>query len=112
VAWRPANWLQGVALDGRAFPGSERSAMVELDSVRPGLSRDELPAVTIRFFDEQRSLLGTHFIGPFFGTRDWKEEKRVFRVPNASRFAIVSIGLLGGVGTASFDAVKLQPAKR
>ncbi|MEC8558069.1 MAG: protein-L-isoaspartate(D-aspartate) O-methyltransferase [Planctomycetota bacterium] len=112
VAGRPANLLQGVALDGREVPRIELSAMVKLESVRPGLSRDELPAVTIRFFDEQRSLLGTHFIGPFFGTRDWKEEKRVFRVPNASRFAIVSIGLLGGVGTASFDAVKLQPAKR
>lgn len=108
VAGRPANLLQGVALDGRAVQKIELSAKVRVEDVKPGLAPNELPAVTIRFFDEQRSLLGYHFLGYFNGTRPWKEHSRVFRVPPSSRFAIVSIGLLGGTGRAEFDDIRLE----
>jgi protein-L-isoaspartate(D-aspartate) O-methyltransferase len=108
VAGRPANLLQGVALDGRAVPRIRLSAMVKLENVQVGLARDELPGISIRFFNEQRSMLGTYFIGPFRGTRDWREEAGVFAVPKASRFAIVAVGLLGATGKASFDNVKLE----
>lgn len=112
VAGRPAILLQGVALDGREVPRVLLSATVKTENINAGLARDELPALTIRFFDEQRSLLGTSFVGPFTGTGDWKEESRIFRVPRASRFAIVSIGLLGGTGVAAFDNVRLESVPR
>lgn len=112
VSGRPANLLQGVALDGRSISRIRLSALVKLENVQVGLARDELPGISIRFFDEQRSMLGTYFIGPFRGTRDWKQEARVFPVPKGSRFAIVAVGLLGATGKASFDNVKVEPLLR
>lgn len=105
---RPSNLLQGVALDGRQVKRVRLSASVKVLDVKAGIDRDELPAVTIRFFDEQRSLLATQWLGSFRGTRDWKAESRVFRVPENCREAIISIGLFGATGEASFDNVELQ----
>lgn len=112
VAGRPANLLQGVALDGRAVPRIKLSSMIKLEDVQVGLVRDELPGISIRFFDSQRSMLETQFIGPFRGTRDWKEESRAIRVPKESRFAIVAVGLFGATGEVSFDNVRLEPITR
>ncbi|MEM7479335.1 MAG: protein-L-isoaspartate(D-aspartate) O-methyltransferase [Planctomycetota bacterium] len=112
VAGRPANLLQGVALDGRKVNRLRMSTWIKVENVGSGLQREELPAATIRFFDEQKNLLGNYYVGPFFGTRDWKEESRVFRVPPATRYAIVSIGLLGGVGSACFDGLALEPVAK
>ncbi|QDV27915.1 protein-L-isoaspartate(D-aspartate) O-methyltransferase [Aureliella helgolandensis] len=108
TAGRPAHLLQGIALDGRVVKRVRLSGSVKVDGVKVGLDRNELPVIGIRFFNDQRGLLGTHWIGPFRGTRDWKEESRVFRVPAAAREAIVSIGLLGGVGKVAFDGIQLE----
>lgn len=109
---RPTNLLQGLALDGRQVKRIRLSAFIKLDNVRQGMARDELPAVTIRYFDEQRGLLGSNAVGFFRGTRGWKNESRVFRVPVGAREAIVSIGLFGATGTAAFDDVKLEKVER
>ncbi len=106
---RPSNLLQGLALDGRVVRSVRLSANVKVTDVSVGLAPDELPAITIRFFDEQRGLLETQWIGLFRGTRDWKKESRVFRVPRAAREAIVSVGLFGGTGIAAFDNIQLEP---
>ena len=80
--------------------------------MRQGLARDELPGITIRYFDGQRGLLGTNVIGFFRGTRDWSQESRVFRVPASTREAIVSIGLFGATGTAAFDDIRVEAVAR
>jgi protein-L-isoaspartate(D-aspartate) O-methyltransferase len=105
---RPTNLLQGLALDGRAVKRIKLSAAVKVADVKPGFDRDELPAVTIRFYDDQRSLLGTHWLGSFRGTRAWRLESQMFRVPAECREAIVSIGLFGATGEASFDDIRLE----
>ncbi len=105
---RPTNLLQGLALDGRTVKRVQLSASVKTTDVKPGIDRDELPAVTIRFYDEQRSLLGTQWLGSFRGTRNWRAESQVFRVPAECREAIVSIGLFGATGEASFDNIRLE----
>ncbi len=79
---RPTNLLQGLALDGRKVPRVVLSANVKTSDVKAGLDPSELPAVTIRFFDEQRSLLETQWLGPFRGTHDWKHHERTVRVPS------------------------------
>ena len=107
---RPTNLLQGVALDGRKVPRISISASVKTSEVKAGLDASELPAVTVRFFDEQRNLLETQWLGPFRGTQAWKQHERVFRVPNKAREAIVSIGLFGATGTVSFDKIQLKVA--
>ncbi|MFO0942976.1 MAG: protein-L-isoaspartate(D-aspartate) O-methyltransferase [Pirellulales bacterium] len=109
---RPTNLLQGLGLDGRQVRKVKLSAHVKYSDVKPGVDKTELPAVTIRFYDEKRALLGTQFIGPFQGTtRDWKTESRTFRVPTEAREAIVSIGLFGATGKASFDKIEIEAAK-
>jgi protein-L-isoaspartate(D-aspartate) O-methyltransferase len=108
---RPTNLLQGFALDGRHVKRIRLSASVKLSDVKPGMDRFELPAVTVRFYNEQRGLLGTQWIGGFRGTRDWTSESRVFRVPVDAREGIVSIGLFGATGEASFDDIQLEALK-
>lgn len=105
---RPSNLLQGLALDGREVRRVKLSGSIRLTSVKQGLARDELPGITIRYFDSQRGLLGTNVIGFFRGTRSWQTESRIFRVPSKTREAIVSIGLFGATGSASFDNIKLE----
>jgi protein-L-isoaspartate(D-aspartate) O-methyltransferase len=83
---------------------------VKTADVKAGLDASELPAVTVRFFDEQRNLLETQWLGPFRGTQAWKHHERVFRVPSKAREAIVSIGLFGATGTVSFDKINLKVA--
>ncbi len=108
---RPTNLLQGLALDGRKVPRVKLSASVKTDDVKVGLDASELPAVTVRFFDDQRNLLETQWLGPFRGTHGWKPHERIIRVPNRAREAIVSIGLFGATGTASFDSIVLKVAE-
>ncbi len=108
VQGRPTNLLQGLALDGREVKRVKLSAAVKTVDVKAGIDRDELPAVTIRFYNEQRSLLEMQLLGSFRGTRGWKSESRVFHVPVECREAIVSIGLFGATGEASFDDIGLE----
>jgi protein-L-isoaspartate(D-aspartate) O-methyltransferase len=108
---RPTNLLQGIALDGRKVPRINLSASVKTVDVRVGLDATELPAVTVRFFDEQRNLLETQWIGPFRGTHGWKQHEKTIRVPTRAREAIVSIGLFGATGAVSFDSVALKVAE-
>lgn len=105
---RPTNLLQGVALDGRQVPKIAVSVAIKTQNVKPGLDATELPALTVRFFDDQRNLLGSQPIGPFRGTRDWKTQGKEMNVPVATREAIVSIGLFGATGAASFDSISLK----
>jgi protein-L-isoaspartate(D-aspartate) O-methyltransferase len=108
VTGRPTNLLQGLGLDGREVKKVKLSADIKLNEVRQGIDRTELPSVTLRFYDEKRALLGTQFLAIHQGTRDWKRESKVFRVPPATREAIVSIGLFGATGKASFDNIVLE----
>lgn len=109
---QPTSLLQGVALDGRVVKRVKLSAFLRLDDVKPGLARDESPSVTIRYFDELRSLVGTNSLGTFKGSRAWNQETRVFRVPPSSREAIISIGLFGATGRAAFDQVSIEAVGR
>jgi protein-L-isoaspartate(D-aspartate) O-methyltransferase len=109
---RPTILLQGLALDGRQVKRVRLSGSVKVTDVKPGTTLDELPAITIRFFDEQRSLLGTQWLGFYRGTKNWKNESKILRVPAESREAIVSIGLFGATGEASFDDVQLEAPDR
>jgi protein-L-isoaspartate(D-aspartate) O-methyltransferase len=107
----PTNLLQGFGLDGRKVRRVRLSASVRLDQVVPGLDRNEVPAVAIRYYDDQRGLLGTHWLGPFQGTADWKTETQIFRVPAGAREAIMAIGLFGATGRIDLDDIELEAVK-
>lgn len=100
--------LQGIPLDGRAVTSLRISGAVRTDAVQGAGQSDSLPAIVINLYDEQRRDLGAFVIGPFKGTRDWKHYSRLVRVPPQSREAIIRIGLFGAIGTADFDAIKVE----
>ncbi len=110
VQGRPTNLLQGVALDGRKVPRIVVSAMVKTQDVKAGLDPSELPALTVRFFDEQRNMLDMQVMGPYRGKHDWKRYTHTMKVPPATREAIVSIGLFGATGKAWFDDTSIKSA--
>ena len=57
---------------------------------------------------DQRRDVGVFVIGPFRGSKDWKNHSRLIRIPPQAREAIVRIGLFGATGTADFDAVTIE----
>jgi protein-L-isoaspartate(D-aspartate) O-methyltransferase len=105
---RNSHALQGFAIDGRKVAQIELSAMVRAESVHPGQSTKQLPAIVINFYDEKRNAVGEAGLGPWRGSFDWQRETRRIRVPQKAREAILFIGLLGAVGEISFDAVELK----
>ena len=64
--------------------------------------------IAIQFLAEDRSDLTTAYIGPFQGTRAWKNYDREISVPIGAREAILRIGLFGATGSASFDNVMVR----
>lgn len=103
--------LQGFAVDGRKVRTLDVSAWIRIDDVRAG-PKNELPAVAIDFYDEQRRSAGTAGIGPWRGTLPWTEVTDSVQVPIKAREAVLRIGLFGATGEASFDAVEIKPNPR
>ena len=73
-----------------------------------GPDPDAWPMVAISFYDELRRDLGTFSMGPYRGTRPWRDDSRLVRVPRAAREGIVRIGLFGATGTVEFDHVSIE----
>ncbi|QDS96243.1 Protein-L-isoaspartate O-methyltransferase [Roseimaritima multifibrata] len=97
--------LQGLAIDGREVTMARLSGRVRTRAVVGAEGSDRLPIVAITFYDELRRERGTFWLGPFRGTRGWKSESRLIRVPPQSREAILRIGLFGATGVADFDDI-------
>jgi len=108
VTGQPTSLLQGLGIDGRAVTHIKLSGTVKVENVKQGTSSDDLPAISIQFFDEDRKRVGIHWLGPFRGTRKWQNVHETLRVPLTTREAIVSIGLFGATGTAYFDNITLE----
>lgn len=100
--------LQGIAIDGSQVSMVRLSARVRTDNVTKGPDPDSWPMVAISFYDSLRRDLGTFTMGPYRGTRPWRDENRLVRVPAQAREAIVRIGLFGATGVADFDHVTLK----
>ncbi len=108
---RDSHLLQGMSLDGRAIPRITLSGRVRTNNVSSAGRPDTLPVLAISFYDEQRRELGTFWMGPFTGTKDWTRHSRAYRVPPSTREAIIRIGLFGATGTADFDDIAVEPVR-
>jgi len=104
--------LQGIAIDGRRVSTIRFSTRVRTQDVVKGPDVDAWPMLAISYYDGVRRELGMVSLGPFRGTRDWREHSRILRVPPAAREAIVRIGLFGATGRADFDEVKIEKMGR
>ncbi|MDV6034607.1 MAG: protein-L-isoaspartate(D-aspartate) O-methyltransferase [Phycisphaera sp. RhM] len=109
---RNSHLLQGIAIDGREVSQIRLSGQVRTEGIQKGPGADAMPMIAISLYDEQRSDLGTFYLGPFRGTRDWRSHSRLIRVPIKTREAILRVGLFGATGKADFDAIKLEKIDR
>lgn len=107
-----AHLMQGFAINGEEIGRVILSASIKCDSVLAGNHPDDLPIVSLTFLDDNRRELGTGFIGPFRGTRDWRNLDNEIRVPEKTREALVRIGMFGATGSCSFDNILIRPKKR
>ena len=108
IPGRDSHLLQGLALDGAVIPRIRLTGKVRTRDVQGGSRPDQVPTVAISFYDAQRRDLGTQWLTLFRGTRDWKSDQRVFRVPPQTREVIVRIGLFGATGQADFDDIAIE----
>ncbi|TWT67135.1 protein-L-isoaspartate(D-aspartate) O-methyltransferase [Allorhodopirellula solitaria] len=104
--------LQGIAIDGSHVSTIRLSARIRTRDVVKGPDSDAWPMLAISFYDSSRRDLGMITIGPFRGTRDWRAESRILRVPPTAKEAIVRIGLFGATGRADFDDVRVEKIGR
>lgn len=100
--------LQGIAVDGQSVSMIRLVGRCRTENIRKGPTPDAMPMVAISFYDELRQDLGTYTVGPFRGTRPWRESSRLIRVPPKTHEAILRIGLFGATGVADFQRVAIE----
>ena len=103
---RGSQLLQGLAVDGRKVSRLRMSTFVACQNVKRSL-QDTMPTLMITFYDQNRQDVGKNWLGPWWGTTDWKKYAKTIRVPQLAREAIIRIGLFGATGKASFDDVRI-----
>ena len=108
---RNSHLLQGIAIDGKEVSLVRLSGKARTESIVKGPTNDAMPMVAISLYDEKRQDLGTFWLGPFRGTRDWRASSRLIRIPPATKEAILRVGLFGATGRVDFDGIKLEPIK-
>lgn len=109
---RGAQALQGMAVDGRRIGGLLFKLHVRAEGARQGAAADQVPMLFVMFYDQQRAVAGTGWVGPWLGTSEWQELKGVVEVPLKTREAIVRVGLNGATGVLCCDDVRLAPVPR
>ncbi len=105
--------LQGFAVDGRKVPQLDVSLVVRGREIRQGQTPQELPVLSITFYDEKRATLREEGVfGPWVGSFNWRTDRTRIAVPVRAREAILRIGLLGAVGELSVDEIELKAAPK
>jgi protein-L-isoaspartate(D-aspartate) O-methyltransferase len=107
---RGSHALQGLPVDGRKVSKIEVSLRVHGENIRPGQTPQQMPAVVFTFYDENRATVGQAAMGDWRGSFPWQKESKRIDVPNRAREAVLRIGLLGAVGSISFDDIVVQAA--
>ena len=101
--------LQGIAIDGREVSSVVLSGKARTFDIRKGPTQEAMPMIAISLYDELRRDLGHFWVGPFRGTRSWREASRMLRIPVDTREAILRVGLFGATGRVDFDEIELNP---
>lgn len=106
-----AHLMQGFAIDGARVRELELSTWVRYRDVALGRHREEIPSLSVSFYDGNREDLGFVSLGPFHGDSAWRKVAQTVQVPPQAKEGIVRIGLFGATGEISFDDVQMM-AKR
>ena len=108
VPGQHAHVMQGVAIDGRLVSKLRIGGSFKSEDVVAGPHRNDLPAIVLTFYNNNREELGSQYFGPFEGTQAWKNYDREIRVPVGCREVILRVGLFGATGSASFDNIIIK----
>ncbi|MBI1349061.1 protein-L-isoaspartate(D-aspartate) O-methyltransferase [bacterium] len=111
-AGRPAQALQGMAIDPSKISGVQISLKYKLANSRFGGQPHEKPGMVLHFYDDQRRVIAEPSVGPWFDTDDWTTVSKTFPVPAKAREMIFRVGLNGATGVLSVDDVILTPVYR
>ena len=109
---RMSRALQGFAVDGKKIGHIEVSAMIRGRDIAQGRTVDELPQISLTFYDDNWAIINRTFAGPYRGTFDWKRVADKLAVPLKGSKCIMHVGLLGGVGEFDIDDVSIRPIGR
>ncbi len=106
---KPSHLMQVFAIDGKHISKIKLSASVKCEDVRQGFRKSEIALCAVEFWNEKNEPIGQpRYIGPFKGTRTWRNYDREIRVPEDAKAAILRIGMFGATGTASFDNLMIR----
>lgn len=109
---RPAQLLQGMALDGSQVEQIELTLSVKGTALKNGQKPYEKAYAVLQYYDADRKPCGQDVAGPWVGTFGWKNVAQTFRVPKGAKEAIMHIGLNGATGSLSLDNVRLNRVSR
>ena len=112
VPGRMSRALQGFAVDGKRIGQIEVSAMIRGQNIVAGPASDELPQISLTFYDDNWAIIGRTFSGPYRGTFDWHRETERLRVPPGASKCIMHLGLLGATGQFDIDDVSIRAISR
>ncbi|HEY2760918.1 MAG TPA: protein-L-isoaspartate(D-aspartate) O-methyltransferase, partial [Pirellulales bacterium] len=112
VPGRMSRALQGFAVDGKKIGFIEVTASIRGRDIKPGPTPDELPQISLTYYDDNWAIINRNFIGPFRGSFDWQQITQRLPVPPKASKCIMHIGLLGAVGEFSVDDVSVKPIPR
>lgn len=105
---RFAQILQAMPLDGRKIQAVRVNLWVRGEKLTKGPEKNEVPAIALHLFDEQRRLLSASDGRTWNGSFGWKQDQLDLRIPANVREAILYIGINGGAGTLDVDGVTLK----
>ena len=105
---RDAQVLQAFGIDGQTIHKLDLSLWIKTSQLRPGRSDQETAHLEINFFDHLRAPIRRAVIGPWQGTLPWEKKEQTIRVPTKARLAVLAVGMFGGVGQLSVDAIRVQ----
>ncbi len=111
-AGRPAQALQGMAVDGSKIGSIHVSLKYRLIDSGPGAQPYEKPCVVIHFYDDQRRVIAEPMLGPWFDTEEWTTASKTLPVPAKAREMIFRVGLNGTTGKLWVDDVVITPQPR
>ncbi len=106
---RPAQALQGMAIDGLKIGGLQITLKYRLETGQFGPQPYEKPSAVVHFYDNQRRVIAEPVIGPWFDTADWTTVTKTVPVPAKAREMIFRVGLNGASGKLWVDDVQITP---
>lgn len=109
---RLAQGLQSSPIDGTKIRSLHLQVRYKTERIVSGRDTNEVAAVFVHFYDENRRPCGNAILGPWTGTRDWSIAEKTVKVPKTARDLIVRIGLNGASGQLWLDNLVMAPKSR